>query len=110
MPSTPIPVVLAMLALRRGLKQLADLLVPPQIAMLDLGQGAQSCGPSVVELLGIELGTDLRPSCENTEYELRKITPKYAKAVAETRKVLTSSTTCYVICRVESRAHPRFRG
>nr|WP_090346616.1 methyltransferase [Mycolicibacterium malmesburyense]CRL79224.1 hydroxyneurosporene-O-methyltransferase [Mycolicibacterium malmesburyense] len=39
MPSTPLPVVLATLALRRRLKQLADLLVPPQIAMLDLGEG-----------------------------------------------------------------------
>jgi len=42
MPSTPIPVVLATLALRRRLKQLADLLVPPQIAMLDLGEGVGS--------------------------------------------------------------------
>ncbi|MFV9632869.1 methyltransferase [Mycobacterium neumannii] len=39
MPSTPLPVVLATLALRRRLKQLADRLVPPQIAMLDLGEG-----------------------------------------------------------------------
>ena len=39
MPSTPLPVVLATLALRRRLKQLADMLVPPQIAMLDLGEG-----------------------------------------------------------------------
>jgi hypothetical protein len=39
MPSTPLPVVLATLALRRRLRQLADLLVPPQIAMLDLGEG-----------------------------------------------------------------------
>ena len=39
MPSTPLPVVLATLALRRRLKQLADKLVPPQIAMLDLGEG-----------------------------------------------------------------------
>ncbi|KUH70839.1 hypothetical protein AU184_25970 [Mycolicibacterium novocastrense] len=31
--------MLATLALRRRLKQLADLLVPPQIAMLDLGEG-----------------------------------------------------------------------
>lgn len=39
MPSTPLPVVLATLALRRRLKQLADRMVPPQIAMLDLGEG-----------------------------------------------------------------------
>ena len=39
MPSTPLPVVLATLALRRRLKQLADMLVPPEIAMLDLGEG-----------------------------------------------------------------------
>ncbi|CAA0137438.1 Mitomycin biosynthesis 6-O-methyltransferase [Mycolicibacterium vanbaalenii] len=39
MPSTPLPVVLATLALRRKLKQLADMMVPPQIAMLDLGEG-----------------------------------------------------------------------
>ncbi|RZT24681.1 O-methyltransferase [Mycobacterium sp. BK558] len=39
MPSTPLPVVLATLALRRRLKRLADMLVPPQIAMLDLGEG-----------------------------------------------------------------------
>lgn len=39
MPSTPLPVVLATLALRRRLKQLADRLVPPEIAMLDLGEG-----------------------------------------------------------------------
>lgn len=39
MPSTPLPVVLATLAVRRRLKQLADRLVPPQIAMLDLGEG-----------------------------------------------------------------------
>ncbi|MGB3351895.1 MAG: methyltransferase [Mycobacterium sp.] len=39
MPSTPLPVVLATLALRRRLKQFADKLVPPQIAMLDLGEG-----------------------------------------------------------------------
>jgi hypothetical protein len=39
MPSTPLPVVLASLALRRSLKQLADRLVPPEIAMLDLGEG-----------------------------------------------------------------------
>ncbi|MGK2868174.1 MAG: methyltransferase [Mycobacterium sp.] len=39
MASTPIPVVLATLALRRRLKQFADMLVPPQIAMLDLGEG-----------------------------------------------------------------------
>ncbi len=39
MPSTPLPVVLATLALRRKLKQLADRMVPPQIAMLDLGEG-----------------------------------------------------------------------
>ncbi|BBX19466.1 methyltransferase [Mycolicibacterium duvalii] len=39
MPSTPIPVVLATLALRRRLKQLADRMVPPQIAMLDVGEG-----------------------------------------------------------------------
>lgn len=39
MPSTPVPVALATLALRRRLKQLADLLVPPQIAMLDIGEG-----------------------------------------------------------------------
>ncbi|WP_375481275.1 methyltransferase [uncultured Mycobacterium sp.] len=39
MPSTPRPVVLATLALRRRLKRLADLLVPPEIAMLDLGEG-----------------------------------------------------------------------
>jgi cyclopropane fatty-acyl-phospholipid synthase-like methyltransferase len=42
MPSTPLPVVLATLALRRRLKQLADKLVPPQIAMLDLGEGVGS--------------------------------------------------------------------
>lgn len=42
MPSTPLPVVLATLALRRRLKQFADLLVPPQIAMLDLGEGVGS--------------------------------------------------------------------
>ncbi|MCG7594308.1 acetylserotonin O-methyltransferase [Mycobacterium sp. PSTR-4-N] len=39
MPSTPLPVVLATLALRRGLKRFADRLVPPQFAMLDLGEG-----------------------------------------------------------------------
>ena len=39
MPSTPLPVVLATLALRRKLKQFADRLVPPQIALLDLGEG-----------------------------------------------------------------------
>lgn len=39
MASTPLPVVLATLALRRRLKQFADKLVPPQIAMLDLGEG-----------------------------------------------------------------------
>lgn len=39
MASTPLPVVLATLALRRRLKQFADTLVPPQIAMLDLGEG-----------------------------------------------------------------------
>ncbi|WP_082694939.1 methyltransferase [Mycobacterium lehmannii] len=39
MPSTPLPVVLATLALRRRLKQLADRMVPPEIAMLDLGEG-----------------------------------------------------------------------
>jgi hypothetical protein len=39
MASTPLPVVLATLALRRRLKQFADMLVPPQIAMLDLGEG-----------------------------------------------------------------------
>jgi hypothetical protein len=39
MASTPLPVVRATLALRRRLKQLADSLVPPQIAMLDLGEG-----------------------------------------------------------------------
>ena len=39
MPSTPLPVVLATLALRRRLRQLADMLVPPRIAMLDLGEG-----------------------------------------------------------------------
>jgi predicted nicotinamide N-methyase len=39
MPSTPLPVVLATLALRRRLKRLADMLVPPEIAMLDLGEG-----------------------------------------------------------------------
>ena len=39
MPSTPLPVVLATLALRRRVKQFADKLVPPQIAMLDLGEG-----------------------------------------------------------------------
>ncbi len=40
MPSTPLPVVLATLALRRGLKRFADTLVPPQFAMLDLGEGS----------------------------------------------------------------------
>lgn len=39
MPSTPLPVVLATLAVRRRLKQLADRMVPPEIAMLDLGEG-----------------------------------------------------------------------
>ena len=39
MATTPLPVVLATLALRRRLKQFADKLVPPQIAMLDLGEG-----------------------------------------------------------------------
>ncbi|MBI5734317.1 methyltransferase [Mycobacterium adipatum] len=39
MATTPLPVVLATLALRRKLKRLADRLVPPQIAMLDLGEG-----------------------------------------------------------------------
>src|SRR6478752_3496869 len=39
MPSTPLPVVLATLALRRGLKRFADKLVPPQFAMLDVGEG-----------------------------------------------------------------------
>lgn len=39
MASTPLPVVLATLALRRRLKQLADRVVPAQIAMLDLGEG-----------------------------------------------------------------------
>lgn len=39
MPSTPLPVVLATLALRRRLKRLADMLVPPEIALLDLGEG-----------------------------------------------------------------------
>lgn len=39
MPSTPLPVVLATLALRRRLKRFADRLVPPQFAMLDLGEG-----------------------------------------------------------------------
>lgn len=39
MASTPMPVVLATLALRRKLKRFADRLVPPQIAMLDLGEG-----------------------------------------------------------------------
>ncbi|MBX7448914.1 hypothetical protein GR927_13015 [Mycolicibacterium sp. 3033] len=39
MPSTPLPVVLTTLALRRGLKRLADKMVPPQFAMLDLGEG-----------------------------------------------------------------------
>lgn len=39
MATTPLPVVLATLALRRKLKQFADKLVPPQIAMLDLGEG-----------------------------------------------------------------------
>lgn len=39
MPSTPLPVVLATLALRRRLKQFADMLVPPEIAMLDVGEG-----------------------------------------------------------------------
>lgn len=38
--ATPLPVVLATLALRRRLKRLADMMVPPQIAMLDLGEGA----------------------------------------------------------------------
>jgi hypothetical protein len=42
MPSTPMPVVLATLAVRRRLKQLADLMVPPQIAMLDVGEGVAS--------------------------------------------------------------------
>lgn len=36
------PVVLATLAVRRRLKQLADLMVPPQIAMLDVGEGVAS--------------------------------------------------------------------
>ncbi|WP_431238201.1 methyltransferase [Mycolicibacterium aichiense] len=39
MPSTPLPVVLATLALRRALKRLADKMVPPQFAMLDVGEG-----------------------------------------------------------------------
>ncbi|MEW5809180.1 MAG: methyltransferase [Actinomycetota bacterium] len=39
MPSTPLPVVLATLALRRSLKRFADRLVPPQFAMLDVGEG-----------------------------------------------------------------------
>ncbi|WP_111510506.1 methyltransferase [Mycobacterium kyogaense] len=39
MPTTPLPVVLATLALRRGLKRFADMLVPPQFAMLDVGEG-----------------------------------------------------------------------
>ncbi|GAB3221086.1 methyltransferase family protein [Mycolicibacterium hippocampi] len=39
MPSTPLPVVLATLALRRKLMKLADMMVPPQIAMLDVGEG-----------------------------------------------------------------------
>lgn len=39
MASTPLPVVLATLALRRRIKRFADRLVPPQIAMLDLGEG-----------------------------------------------------------------------
>jgi hypothetical protein len=39
MPSTPMPVVLATLALRRALKRFADGLVPPHVAMLDLGEG-----------------------------------------------------------------------
>lgn len=39
MPSTPLPVVLATLALRRKVMKLADLMVPPQIAMLDVGEG-----------------------------------------------------------------------
>lgn len=39
MPTTPLPVVLATLALRRGLKRFADRLVPPQFAMLDVGEG-----------------------------------------------------------------------
>ena len=42
MASTPLPVVLATLALRRRLKQFADRLVPPQIAMLDVGEGVGS--------------------------------------------------------------------
>lgn len=52
MPSTPIPVVLATLALRRRLKQFADRLVPPEIAMLDLGEGvgAVQIGAAIAEL------------------------------------------------------------
>ena len=52
MSSTPIPVVLATLALRRRLKQFADRLVPPEIAMLDLGEGvgAVQVGATIAEL------------------------------------------------------------
>lgn len=52
MPSTPLPVALATLALRRRLIQLADRLVPPQIAMLDLGEsvGAVQVAATIAEL------------------------------------------------------------
>ncbi|WP_283616135.1 methyltransferase [Mycolicibacterium poriferae] len=60
MPSTPLPVVLATLALRRRLKQLADRLVPPQIAMLDLGEGvgAVQVAATIAELGIADVLTD----------------------------------------------------
>lgn len=54
MSSTPMPVVLATLALRRGLKRFADRLVPPQVAMLDLGESTASVQiASAIAELGI---------------------------------------------------------
>ncbi len=97
MPSPPLPVVLATLALRRRLKQLADLLVPPEIAMLDLGEG--TAGVQVAATIA-ELGiADLLASGAMTSAQ---IAAQIGSDPQTTHRLLRGAVSCG-LCKMDRR-------
>ena len=117
MPSTPLPVVLATLALRRRLKQLADMLVPPQIAMLDLGEGVGGvqvaaamplAKPAVFKIAAVEKSAPMIAKLNDATRGRDAVAKVRPQAVAMLdRKLLSDNTLGDILKNARSEARLR---